>query len=156
MAQFIFHLEAVLRHRKNIERDKQRAVAELQAMMADLRNRLDALDTSVRQSVEDIRQHRLTGVLDMSFLAAHRRFLNSCQKQAIDLAQQIAKLQLRIDAARRALAEAARDRKIIEKLKEKQYERWRQRQSAAELALLDEVGMQIGFANLTAGAGGEP
>jgi flagellar FliJ protein len=152
MAQFIFHLEVVLRHRKNIERDRQRALAELQAMMSPLRDQLDALDISVRKSVEDIRQHRLTGVLDLAFLAAHRRFLNSCQKQAIELAQQIAKLQLRIDAARRALAEAARDRKIIEKLREKQYERWRQRQSAAELAMLDEVGMQIGFANL---AGGE-
>lgn len=143
MAQFVFHLEAVLRHRKNTERDRQRALAEVQALMTPLQNRLDELDTTVRQSVADIRQHRLTGVLDMAFLAAHRRFLNASQKQAIEIAQQMAKLQLKIDAARRDLAAAARDRKIIEKLKEKQYERWKQRQNAAELSMLDEVAMQM-------------
>jgi flagellar protein FliJ len=147
MAQFTFHLEAVLRHRKNIERERQRALAEAQVVLSPVRAQLDALDLSVRQSVEEIRKHRLTGVLDLNFLAAHRRFLNSSQKQAIELAQQLAKMQIRIDVTRRELAAAARDRKIIEKLKEKQFERWRTRQSAAELSMLDEAAMQMGFAN---------
>ena len=124
MPQFIFPLEAVLRHRKNTERERQRALAEAQALVMPLRNQLDVLDLAVRKSVEDIRTHRLTGVLDMNFLAAHRRFLNSSQKQAIELAQQIARMQIKVDVARRELATAARERKIIEKLKEKQFERW--------------------------------
>lgn len=143
MAQFVFHLESVLRHRKNIEREKQRALAEVQAQLVPLRAQLDALDNAVRKSVEDIRQHRLTGVLDLNFLAAHRRFLNSSHKQAIELAQAIAKIQIRVDLARRDLATAAMERKIIEKLKEKQFERWRTKQSAAELSMLDEVAMQM-------------
>ncbi|HEY1685849.1 MAG TPA: flagellar export protein FliJ [Tepidisphaeraceae bacterium] len=146
MAQFVFGLETVLKHRKNIEREKQRALAEAQAKVTPLRERLDALDMSVRQSVEDIKKNRLTGVLDLNFLAGHRRFLNSSHKQAIELAQQIARMQIKVDLARRDLAAAARDRKIIEKLKEKQLERWRTKQSAAELSMLDEVAMQMNFA----------
>jgi flagellar FliJ protein len=147
MPQFAFHLEAVLRHRKNIERERQRSLAEAQALVAPLRGELDALDISVRQSVEEVRKHRLTGVLDLNFLAAHRRFLNSSQKQAMELAQKIAKMQIRVDVARRELAAAARERKIMEKLREKQFERWRSRQSASELAMLDEVAMQMRFAS---------
>jgi flagellar FliJ protein len=146
MPQFLFHLETVLRHRKNIERERQRTLAEAQALIAPLRGELDALDISVRKSVEEVRQHRLTGVLDLNFLAAHRRFLNSSQKQAIELARKIAQMQIRVDVARRGLAAAARERKIMEKLKEKQFERWRSRQSASELAMLDEVAMQMRFA----------
>jgi flagellar protein FliJ len=146
MAKFIFHLESVLRHRKNIERERQRSLAEAQALVTPLRAELDALDISVRQSIEEVRKHRLTGVLDMNFLAAHRRFLNSSQKQAMELAQKIAKMQIRVDVARRELAAAARERKIMEKLRENQFERWRSRQSAAELAMLDEVAMQMRFA----------
>ena len=154
MARFIFKLDPVLEHRQNVERQRQRAVAEIQATMTVYQTELDALDKSAQESVEDVRRHRLTGVLDMSFLAAHRRFLNSTHKRALEIAQQMAKIQLRLDAARRELAEAAKQRKIIEKLKERQFDRWRSDQNRRELASTDEVGMQIAFANLESTSSG--
>lgn len=157
MANFVFHLDPVLRHRRNVERQRQVALAEAQAQMAPLQATLDALDQAVRQSVEDLRKNRLTGTLDMTFLAAHRRFLNSSHKNAIEIAQQMAQVKLRVDAARRELADAARQRKIVEKLREKQYQRWMDERSRSELAMLDEVGMQIAYGNSTeAGHQGAP
>jgi flagellar export protein FliJ len=48
-----------------------------------------------------------------------------------------------LDDARRALAEAAKQRKIIEKLRERQFERWREDQARRETAWLDEAGTQL-------------
>jgi flagellar export protein FliJ len=54
-----------------------------------------------------------------------------------------------VDEARAQLAEAAKQRKIIEKLREQQFERWKADQAKRELAQLDEIGMQLAYQNLT-------
>ena len=90
----------------------------------------------------------LTGVLDMSFLAAHRRFTGSVQRKAVAIVQKMALVQREIDAARAALSEAAKQRKIIDKLREKQLERWKAQRSRAENEELDDIGMQLAFRQL--------
>ncbi len=143
MARFRFNLEGVLKHRLYVEREKQRALAELQGQMAALRAELAEIDNTVRQSTEDLRNSHLTGRLNMGFLAAHRRFVAGMQSKAMDVVQKMARLQVQVEEAQRALADAARNRKIMEKLREKQFERWRAEQAKKEAAALDEVGMQL-------------
>ncbi len=148
MARFQFNLEGVLRHRKHLEQERQRAVGELLAEMAAMQAELKALNDMVAQSTEQLRTSHLTGRIDLGYLTAHRRFILATQSKAAALMQKMAQLQQRIDAARRELAEAAKQRKIIEKLREKQYERWREEQQRKELAALDEIGMQLSYANV--------
>jgi flagellar export protein FliJ len=145
MAQFIFHLEGVLRHRKNIEHEKQRELAVVQAKMTALELQLRALDAEVKSSNDDVRQNQLTGRLDLSFLAAHRRYLASTQRRAIELAQQMAVVQRQLDLARQAVASAARDRKVLEKLRENQHAVWRDELKRKELAEQDEAAMQMSY-----------
>src|SRR4051812_46638703 len=114
MPRFKFQLEGVLEHRKNLEEEKQRALALVLADMHRLKNELVELDQVARKAVADLRENRLTGHLDMSFLAAHRRFTGSVQRKAIAIAKKMALVQRQIDEARSALAEAAKQRKIIE------------------------------------------
>jgi flagellar export protein FliJ len=52
-----------------------------------------------------------------------------------------------VDAAQAALAEAAKQRKIIEKLKEKSFERWRAEQARKEMMEADEIAMQMSYRN---------
>jgi flagellar export protein FliJ len=70
------------------------------------------------------------------------------QRQAIAIAQKIATAQQQVDEARKAVAEAAMQRKIIEKLREKHFERWRAEIARKELAEQDEIGMQMAYRNL--------
>jgi len=148
MAKFVFKLEGVLEHRRNIERDKQRAVAEIRAQMTALENQLRDLDRQAQESTQDLRNNRLTGALDMQFIAAHRRFMIAMQRQAMELAQKMAGVQRKLEEAQKELLEAAKQRKVIEKLKEKQLERWRAEMARSEANQMDEIGMQIGFENL--------
>ncbi len=148
MPRFKFQLAGVLEHRKNIEEEKQRALAAVLSEMQRLKNELVELDQVARGAVADLRQNRLTGHLDMSFLAAHRRFTGSVQRKALAIAQKMALVQRQIDDARAALAAAAKDRKIIEKLRERQLERWQLQQHRQEADELDDIGMQLAFRQL--------
>ena len=148
MPRFKFQLEGVLEHRKNIEEEKQRALAAVLAEMQRLKNELADLDQVARGAVADLRENRLTGALAMSFLAAHRRFTGSVQRKAVAIAQKMALVQREIDEARAALSAAAKQRKLIEKLRERQLERWQSQQHRQEMEELDDIGMQLAFRQL--------
>jgi flagellar FliJ protein len=151
MARFVFKLEAVLRQRKHVEQEKMRVLATCLKHQADCEAELARLNDNVRQTNDDLREHHLTGVLDMNFLAAHRRFMNAMQRQAISIAQKIAAAQQRVTAARADLAEAAKQRKVMEKLRETHFERWRKEQAAKEFRELDEIGVQLAVQGLADG-----
>ncbi len=143
MAKFHFSLHAVLQQREMVERQRQRELAEQLAALNALQSRLDAMTVSAQRAVDDLRDNHLVGRLDLAFLAAHRRFLNATSRQAAGVMQQIAVQSQKVEAARALLSEAAKQRRLIEKLREKQFERWKLEQAARETAETDEVGMQL-------------
>ena len=149
MAQFTFPLAGVLRHREHIEQERQRDLAAVQLQMTETQSELKALHASSSATTDDIRTNHLTGRLDMGYLTAHRRYMLGVQRQSAALTQKLAGLQQQADAARLALTEAAKQRKILEKLKEKQQKRWAEAQARREAADLDEVGMQLAYRNTT-------
>jgi flagellar export protein FliJ len=56
-----------------------------------------------------------------------------------------------VNEARVALAEAAKQRKVMEKLREKHHERWRTELAQKEMRELDEIGLQIAFETMSGG-----
>lgn len=149
MAQFTFDLDGVLRQRKNVEQLAQRQAAVAQQALQDLKDQLRRLDEGVQAVTADVRDNHLTGTINVSFITAHRRYILNMERAAIDLARQIADAQLKVDAAQAALLEAAKQRKGIEKLRERNLERWTAAEAKKENENLDEAGMQIAFNNLT-------
>jgi len=145
MAAFGFQLEGVLRHRKTIERERQRELAGAAAQMQQLRSELQHLDGNMREAMVELRERGLIGRLDMSYLAAHRRFATAMQQRAMVLAQRMALSQRQMDDRRKALAEAAKERKVMEKLRERHYERWLEDVKRREMQDLDEIGMQLSY-----------
>ncbi len=143
MATFDFPLEGVLRHRRHVEEECQRNLARFQQQMRDAQAELRELDQTLQGNLNDVRQNRLVGKLDLAFLAAYRRYVAAVQRKGTTMAQKMALIQRDIDAARKSLGEAAKQRKIMEKLREKQFERWKQNLARKEAAELDEVSMRM-------------
>jgi len=154
MAQFHFQLEAVLRHRERLEKDCQRDVAVAQAEMGRIQSELRALNHQVQTTTADVRQNHLTGRLDLSFLAAHRRYVLGMQRRAMGLVQKAAQQQRVVEEAQKKLAEAMKQRKVLEKLRERQHRRWAEGLARGEARELDEVITQMSFRAST--GGGEP
>jgi len=149
MARFVFKLAGVLKQRLHEERLRQRELAERQAHVAQLQQQLKGLNERVQSASDDVRNNRLVGKLDMPFLAAHRRFLAAMQRGAVEIVQRMAIAQKQVDEARAVLAEAAKQRKIIEKLRERQIKRWRAEQDRRETIELDEIARQNAHHNIT-------
>ncbi len=145
MPKYVFQLEALLRHRKHIEQERQRDLAVVQAKMGGLQNELDRMNQTLADAVRDLRENRLVGQVDVHFLAAHRRYILATQRKAHTLAQEMAQVQRGIDEARSDLVKAARDHKMVEKLREKHKARWDADQSRREFAELDDIGMRLAF-----------
>jgi flagellar export protein FliJ len=108
MPQFIFKLQAVLRQRKNIEQQRQRELVGVQRRLVAIEQQLRAVDNGVRAAEEDLRQNRLLGKLDLSFLAAHRRYSLAMRRKVLELAKVMAGAQKQVDEARARLVEAAK------------------------------------------------
>src|SRR5687768_6543055 len=106
MAKFDFKLEGVLRHRKNVERERQRELAVVQAQLQQLESQLRELDREVQAASGDLREHRLVGRLDLNYIAAHRRFVGAMQKKGMGLVQRMAIVQKQVEEARKLLAQA--------------------------------------------------
>src|ERR1700690_3972286 len=88
MGRFVFRLESVLRQRRRVERQRQRELAEQVAAAALLHGRLQQMDRDFKLTLDDLRRNRLTGRLDLAFLAAHRRYSAAMQRKAMDLARE--------------------------------------------------------------------
>lgn len=145
MPKFQFQLDGVLQQRKRLEQQRQRELAAIHVQMSQLQSELEALNEQVQLAAANVRENHLLGKLDMNFLAGHRRHTISMQRQALALMQRMAVLQRQVEEAHKALVEAAKQRKIIENLRETHRDRWMAALSRREFSELDEIGMQLSY-----------
>ena len=151
MARFVFSLQSLLAHRERVEQERQRDAAVAGAELVAAQSGLLKVETDVRDALDDLRANHLTGKIDLNFLAAHRRFMLAMQRQQAAWAERVRVAQAKADAAQRLLAEAAKQRKAIDTLREQQQAAWSQDQSRREAAALDEVAMQMAYPGPRAG-----
>jgi flagellar FliJ protein len=147
MARFLFHLDGLLRHRKNQERERQRDLAVIAAEMARLQGEVESLNSTVATTLDDLRSNRLVGKIDVQFLSAHRRYILSVQRKTASIAQKMTVVQKQIDDARLQLMEAARQRKMLEKLREKHHQTWLSQQNHHEFLEADDIGTRLALAD---------
>jgi flagellar export protein FliJ len=148
MARFQFKFEAVLQHRRRLERQAQVALAERSAIARSLHDQLRELNTRLVRSTDELRQNHLVGKIDVGYLSAHRRFTHDVTDRGAHLLQRIGLAQKGVDEARGLLAEAARQRKAIETLREKYELRWREDQSRRQAAEEDDAAGRLAYENL--------
>jgi flagellar protein FliJ len=147
--RFIFRLEPLLDLRKRAEKDKQIKLAEVQQRIAALVRQIQEAETSITRQNRYLSAEKLVGTLDLTFISHEKRYVGSLQLQIAQCLQKIAAEEVHLTLARRELLAAARDRKIIEKLREKQYARWLADQARIEAAFTDEIGTQLALRRMS-------
>lgn len=148
MARFQFKLEAVYQHRLRLERQAQMALAERSSIVRTLHDELHDLNARLVRSTDDLRRNHLVGAIDVGYLSAHRRFTHDVTDRGAHLLQRIGMAQKRVDEARGLLAEAARQRKAIETLREKHELRWRADQERRRFSEEDDTAGRLAYENL--------
>ncbi len=138
MPTFTFKLDGVLQLRKRAEQQAQRTVAERARAAQQLSDELTALNDNLVAATNELRGGRLVGSVDVAYLAAHRRFTTDVTRQGATLMQKLALAEREVCEARSLLAEAVKQRRVLETLREKHHARWKAEQQKRELNEADE------------------
>jgi flagellar FliJ protein len=143
VARFAFRLDGVLRARKYQEQQRQRELAAALGELTGLEAEWRQINQTAETSVNDLRNNHLVGKIDVTFLTAHRRYMLAVQRKSNAIAQKMTVARKQVDDARAKLGEAAKQRKMLEKLREKQQTAWKFDQAGREFAELDDIGMRL-------------
>jgi flagellar protein FliJ len=134
MRRFIFKLEGVLDQRKQIEQQRQRDLAEAQLQILTIEREVEKVAVSQESASVPLR-----GRIDPRTLAVQVRFSQVMRQKLSKLRQQLLTAREDLATAQAALIEASKQRKVLEKLQEKQQARWTEEQQRREAAAHDEM-----------------
>jgi len=135
-----FKLEPVRKHRRILEDQARQRLAEVQTSYAAHQQETAQRQTALEHIQNELRRQQSSGINAVELLLydqslqRHRRQLEESRRRAEELEQAIAQ---RFEA----LAEACRNRRLLEKLKEKQRQAWRQKLQRLERNQLDETAL---------------
>lgn len=117
MKRFAFALQPVLDHRKRIEDEKQLVVAVRKRAVDEAECELARLNEEFRKHSTMLREgHKKLETRDLQCIYAHLQFLDRCIVAQIRI---VAERRVALDRARSELLEASKEKKVVEKLKER-------------------------------------
>lgn len=140
MAEFQFKLDTVLKQRQMIEDQRQRELAKSLRQKMILLDQLRQMQSTITDSKRDLRDG-LVGKVDMDRVAHFARYSGQTTARAHAIVAKLATIERQAEAHRQQLVQATQDRKAIERLREKQFRKWKLEQERREAAMLDEIGV---------------
>lgn len=132
MISYSFKMEKILEYRCNVEKTKVEDYAKINILLNKEREHLDNLETELNCKT----QKTLTSVNEMKMQLLYREKLKNqlnSQKKKVD------EISTKLEDARGNLIEARKDRKIIEKLKEKDKEKYDAESASQQQKELDDI-----------------
>lgn len=136
MKKFAFALQPVLDHRKRIEDEKQLVVAQRKRALDDAERELERLNEEFRLHAAMLRdKHKKLETRELQSIYAHLQFLDRCIVAQIRI---VAERRVALDKARAELLEASREKKVVEKLKERRREAYAIEEQRVEQKELDD------------------
>lgn len=136
MKKFKFRLQPVLDHRKRIEDRRQLIVAERKRAHDEAQRELNRLNDEFRRHAELLRsRHSELQTGELQSIYAHLQFLDRCTVAQIHV---VAERRVALDRARADLLAASKEKKIVEKLKERRREAFVVEEQLIEQKELDD------------------
>lgn len=139
MAKFKFRLATLLRLRERTRDERRTALAQAYQAEALLREEQERLARDLDGLTNASRMACGPGPLNIDRLLDTRRYELVIKAHQQDLQKKRTMLEEEIGRRREALAEANRQVRVLELLRERQMERFRQEEIRQEIKLLDEV-----------------
>lgn len=140
--KFRFKLEKVLELRKRKEHEREKELADLKELLMREETFLEELKeeaakiSTVMHGLQETAQERL----DIKELVRYYDYLEKVREKISAQIAQIKRVIAGIEEKRQELIEAAKERKIMEKLKDNQYRKFKQTLETVERKFLDELG----------------
>ena len=145
MKKFVFSLERLLDAKEAFERAAEEKLAAAIRIMEAGREKKRQLTVCVREQIREIEAFRGTKT-HRHKISVHQRFLERVQRQIVLQTQLVARQELAVEESRKQLLTILRERKTLEKLKERERLQWMQESKISEQKEMDEYA-SVGFAH---------
>jgi flagellar FliJ protein len=136
-----FKLHAVLKYRKTLEEQAQQRLAELLSVEAGLKQKQEETRHCLEALSAQVLKKHQQGLSILELQLYEDQIEHHRQQQEI-LQRQLTELGVLVNERRQELLFAARERKIIEKLKEKQLAEYLRKLDRKERVMLDEISLR--------------
>ncbi|MEM9420459.1 MAG: flagellar export protein FliJ [Planctomycetota bacterium] len=141
MPQFIFRYESLLQHRRNLEDQAQRQMAERVRTQMILTDQLRGMQQQISDSKRDL-GGALVGKVDLSQVGEFTRYNADSTVRGRQLVRRLAELETQVETARQQLVNAMQQRKALDLLRERDLKKWKIEQKRKETAELDDLASQ--------------
>lgn len=141
MARFRFKYETLLKHRQMIEDERQRELAQQLRTRMIMTDQLRTMQDTIRDAKRQLGSG-LVGKVDLGAISQFASFSGHTAQRAQQIVIRLAEIEKKVDAARKNLLEATRQRKALELLRDRHLAQWRAEQQRREDAELDEIATQ--------------
>jgi len=143
MKIFEFTLQRLLEAKEALERAAEEKLAAAIRLLETARERLRQLKGRMRQQIKEIEAFRGART-HRHKISVHQRFLERIQHQVVAQTQLVAKQEASVEELRKQLCVIMRERKTLEKLREREWLTWVDEQKRAEQKEMDEFA-SVGF-----------
>jgi flagellar FliJ protein len=137
--RFRFRFETMLKIRRQREDEHKRIVADRIRQIQEVCHQMASLEMQIREELRAIRSGQEPGRIQMQHVIRHRHWLGRLHKAALDGQGRLQCLEAQLSQERVALSEAVKQRRILEKLKERQWRQHREQQERVEVRSADDV-----------------
>jgi flagellar FliJ protein len=136
---FVFKLETLLAIRKRREEESKIFLAQARARLRAAKEYLEELKERLRASwAEFTEKRKKNGLLAMEWQMWHK-YLDFVEKEIKNQENIVEQLAQEVASALRAAEKAMKDRKSVEKLRERRFDQYKVELQAAEQKVLDEI-----------------
>jgi flagellar FliJ protein len=145
MTAFRFRLETLLKMRRD-ERDEQRQqYAKALEAQRILHDQIAQVQREIHETQQLLRTNSAPGAVDVDRLLRTHRYELLLQAQVQQLEQQAQRVAQEVERRRTNLLQADREVRLLEKLKERQFETFQRNEQRREQKALDEISNPVGW-----------
>ena len=142
---FKFRLDSLITIRDNKLKERQQKLAEAYDARQILEEYLQEIDKQLEEGIIAVRELSQPGqTVNVEHLIGFRQqemFLRANQEYLMEKMKMIDE---EIEVRLAAVIEANKELKVVEKLKEKQHEKYLENENKAETKMMDEIGARVG------------
>ena len=141
--RFQFRLETVRKLRAQARDQQHRVVADAMHQLSRIEERISLITKELRNSVEHTRLDRSSKNLDVLSLRENQLYRGWLHRKIMEADAELVQSKVALDLKRVKLQEASKQFKVIEKLRERRWDRFQTRQQREERMLNDEAALQL-------------
>jgi len=136
---FTFRLDPLITIRDNTLKECQAELAKAYHARQIVEETRLKFEKDIEESLQSARKMLESGTIDVTFLLTLQDHKTYRTAQLAKIAEDIKKIDEEIERRRALVVAANKELKIVEKLKEKRYEKYLEEQNKAEMKIMDEI-----------------